>query len=73
MSPFVSATWPQGVRRLAQSYMKNPIQVFVGSLDLAAVHSVTQRIYMVNEDEKTDMVSSILKALMLSYIPRKEF
>jgi len=37
--------------------MKNPIQVFVGSLDLAAVHSVTQRIYMVNEDEKTDMVS----------------
>ncbi|KAG5339518.1 DDX43 helicase, partial [Acromyrmex charruanus] len=48
-----SATWPQGVRRLAQSYMKNPIQVFVGSLDLAAVHSVTQRIYMANEDEKT--------------------
>lgn len=43
--------------------MKNPIQVFVGSLDLAAVHSVTQRIYMVNEDEKMDMVSSILKAL----------
>lgn len=56
--PFVSATWPQGVRRLAQSYMKNPIQVFVGSLDLAAVHSVTQRIYMINEDEKTDMVSN---------------
>jgi len=40
--------------------MKNPIQVFVGSLDLAAVHSVTQRIYMVNEDEKTDMVSNIV-------------
>lgn len=74
-NPFVSATWPQGVRRLAQSYMKNPIQVFVGSLDLAAVHSVTQRIYMVNEDEKTDMVSSILKVLikvlMLSYVSEK--
>lgn len=55
-----SATWPQGVRRLAQSYMKNPLQVFVGSLDLAAVHSVTQKIYMVNEDEKTDLVSSIV-------------
>ncbi|KYM82907.1 putative ATP-dependent RNA helicase DDX43 [Atta colombica] len=52
-----SATWPQGVRRLAQSYMKNPIQVFVGSLDLTAVHSVTQRIYMAeNEDEKIDMM-----------------
>jgi len=39
--------------------MKNPIQVFVGSLDLAAVHSVTQRIYMINEDEKIDMVSDV--------------
>nr|CAD7408035.1 unnamed protein product [Timema cristinae] len=47
-----SATWPEGVRRLAQSYMKNPIQVYVGSLDLAAVHSVTQRIEMIHEDDK---------------------
>ena len=30
-----SATWPEQVRRLAESYMKNPMQVFVGSLDLA--------------------------------------
>lgn len=58
---FVSATWPQGVRRLAQSYMKNPIQVCVGSLDLAAVHTVTQKIYMISEDEKLDMVSTVLK------------
>jgi len=29
-----SATWPPDVRRLAQSYMKNPFQVNVGSLDL---------------------------------------
>ena len=40
--------------------MKNPIQVFVGSLDLTAVHSVTQRIYMAeNEDEKIDMVNDV--------------
>ncbi|XP_018359802.1 PREDICTED: probable ATP-dependent RNA helicase DDX43 isoform X1 [Trachymyrmex cornetzi] len=58
-----SATWPQGVRRLAQSYMKNPIQVFVGSLDLAAVHSVTQRIYMANEDEKTDMMHQFFQEM----------
>lgn len=37
-----SATWPPGVRRLAERYMINPIQVCVGSLDLAAVHSVEQ-------------------------------
>ncbi|XP_037271180.2 putative ATP-dependent RNA helicase DDX43 isoform X2 [Rhipicephalus microplus] len=30
-----SATWPEGVRRLAQQYMNKPFQVFVGSLDLA--------------------------------------
>ena len=30
-----SATWPEGVRRLARSYMKDPMQIYVGSLDLA--------------------------------------
>ncbi|KAJ8709237.1 hypothetical protein PYW07_009063 [Mythimna separata] len=47
-----SATWPPGVRRLAESYMKDPIQVNVGSLDLAAVHTVTQKIMFVEESEK---------------------
>ncbi|KAI9580505.1 hypothetical protein GQX74_012586 [Glossina fuscipes] len=47
-----SATWPPGVRRLAQSYMSNPIQVCVGSLDLAATHSVRQVVEVVEEDEK---------------------
>ncbi|XP_063218394.1 probable ATP-dependent RNA helicase DDX43 [Bacillus rossius redtenbacheri] len=55
-----SATWPEGVRRLAQSYMKNPIQVYVGSLDLAAVHSVTQRIELVTEDEKIPRLQDFL-------------
>lgn len=58
-----SATWPPGVRRLAQSYMKNPIQVFVGSLDLAAVHSVTQKIYMVSEDEKMDIMHEFFRTM----------
>lgn len=51
-----SATWPPGVRRLAESYMKNPITVCVGSLDLKAVHTVTQKIWIVDEEEKTDVV-----------------
>jgi superfamily II DNA/RNA helicase len=51
-----SATWPEGVRRLAQSYMKNPIQVFIGTLDLAAVHSVTQKIEVVKEEDKCALV-----------------
>lgn len=47
-----SATWPAGVRRLASSYMKNPFQVFIGSLDLAATHTVTQKIEIMDEEEK---------------------
>ncbi|KAH8417757.1 hypothetical protein KR222_005325 [Zaprionus bogoriensis] len=46
-----SATWPPGVRRLAQSYMKDPIQVCVGSLDLAATHSVKQVIEILEDDQ----------------------
>lgn len=45
-----SATWPEGVQRLGRSYMKNPVQVVVGTLDLAAVHTVTQEIVFVNDD-----------------------
>ncbi|ERL92627.1 hypothetical protein D910_09940 [Dendroctonus ponderosae] len=47
-----SATWPPGVRRLADSYMKDPIQIYVGSLDLAATHSVTQTIQLIEENDK---------------------
>lgn len=51
-----SATWPSGVRRLASSYMKNPYQVVIGSLDLAATHTVTQKIEIVSEEEKFDRI-----------------
>ena len=68
-----SATWPAGVRRLASSYMNDPVSnlkfwcqnvkvyfcffkvtVFIGSLDLAAVHSVTQKIIMIGNDGETE-------------------
>ncbi|XP_055714976.1 probable ATP-dependent RNA helicase DDX43 [Phlebotomus papatasi] len=51
-----SATWPPGVRRLAQSYMNNPIQVYVGTLDLAAVHTVTQIVEIVDETDKWERI-----------------
>ncbi|XP_060535000.1 probable ATP-dependent RNA helicase DDX43 [Cylas formicarius] len=51
-SVMTSATWPPGVRRLAQSYMHDPIQIYVGSLDLAATHTVTQVIRMIDEKDK---------------------
>ncbi|KAL7018138.1 hypothetical protein ACKWTF_010652 [Chironomus riparius] len=51
-----SATWPTGVRRLASSYMKNPYQVVIGSLDLAATHTVSQRIEIIDEDDKYERI-----------------
>ncbi|XP_053689269.1 probable ATP-dependent RNA helicase DDX43 [Sabethes cyaneus] len=56
-----SATWPPGVRRLAQSYMNNPVQVYVGTLDLAATHSVTQHIEMIDEEDKYMRVMNFVK------------
>ncbi|CAJ1066709.1 LOW QUALITY PROTEIN: probable ATP-dependent RNA helicase DDX43 [Xyrichtys novacula] len=47
-----SATWPTGVRRLAKSYLKNPMMVYVGTLDLAAVNTVQQTVLIVCEEEK---------------------
>ncbi|XP_076659541.1 putative ATP-dependent RNA helicase DDX43 [Halictus rubicundus] len=58
-----SATWPQGVRRLAQSYMKNPIQIFVGSLDLATVHTVIQKIDIIDEEDKTNMMYQFFRGM----------
>ncbi|KAG5890212.1 hypothetical protein JTB14_028754 [Gonioctena quinquepunctata] len=50
-----SATWPMGVRRLAQSYMSDPIQVYIGSLDLAATHTVSQVIQLMPDDDNAKM------------------
>ncbi|XP_063147190.1 probable ATP-dependent RNA helicase DDX43 [Candoia aspera] len=47
-----SATWPDGVRRLAKSYLKDPMIVYVGTLDLAAVSTVEQKIVVIPEEEK---------------------
>ncbi|KAM4771056.1 putative ATP-dependent RNA helicase DDX43 [Rhinophrynus dorsalis] len=47
-----SATWPDGVRRLAKSYLKDPMMVYVGTLDLAAVNTVEQRVLIIPEEEK---------------------
>ncbi|KYO28065.1 putative ATP-dependent RNA helicase DDX43 isoform B [Alligator mississippiensis] len=47
-----SATWPDGVRRLAKSYLKDPMIVYVGTLDLTAVNTVEQQVVVIPEEEK---------------------
>jgi superfamily II DNA/RNA helicase len=38
----VSATWPEAVRRLANSYLRDPVRITVGSDDLTANSRVAQ-------------------------------
>ncbi|XP_034041355.1 probable ATP-dependent RNA helicase DDX43 [Thalassophryne amazonica] len=59
-----SATWPTGVRRLAKSYLKNPMMVYVGTLDLAAVNSVEQKVLIVLEDEKKSYVFDFIRNML---------
>ncbi|XP_063347835.1 probable ATP-dependent RNA helicase DDX43 [Pelmatolapia mariae] len=56
-----SATWPTGVRRLAKSYLKNPMMVYVGTLDLAAVNTVQQTVLIVREEEKKSYLFDFIR------------
>ncbi|XP_069091788.1 probable ATP-dependent RNA helicase DDX43 isoform X1 [Pleurodeles waltl] len=58
-----SATWPDGVRRLAKSYLKNPMMVYVGTLDLAAVNTVGQNIIVIPEEEKRAYILHFIDSL----------
>ncbi|KAM9847997.1 putative ATP-dependent RNA helicase DDX43 [Aulostomus maculatus] len=59
-----SATWPSGVRRLAKSYLKNPMMVYVGTLDLAAVNTVHQTVLIVQEEEKKSYVYNFIRNML---------
>ncbi|NXF04429.1 DDX43 helicase, partial [Smithornis capensis] len=58
-----SATWPDGVRRLAKSYLKNPMIVYVGTLDLAAVNTVEQRVIVIAEEEKRAFMHCFIESM----------
>ncbi|XP_053189063.1 probable ATP-dependent RNA helicase DDX43 [Scomber japonicus] len=59
-----SATWPTGVRRLAKSYLKSPMMVYVGTLDLAAVNTVEQTVLIVHEEEKKSYVFDFVRNML---------
>ncbi|XP_037322402.1 probable ATP-dependent RNA helicase DDX43 [Pungitius pungitius] len=59
-----SATWPTGVRRLAKSYLKNPMMVYVGTLDLAAVNTVQQTVLIVHEEEKKSYIFDFIRNML---------
>uniref|UniRef100_G3T7N6 RNA helicase n=1 Tax=Loxodonta africana TaxID=9785 RepID=G3T7N6_LOXAF len=58
-----SATWPDSVRRVAQSYLKDPMIVYVGTLDLLAVNTVKQNIIVTTEEKKRSLLQEFLESL----------
>uniref|UniRef100_A0A8C5R7H7 RNA helicase n=1 Tax=Leptobrachium leishanense TaxID=445787 RepID=A0A8C5R7H7_9ANUR len=71
-----SATWPDGVRRLAKSYLQDPMMVYVGTLDLAAVTTVEQKVLIIPEEEKKAFTMHFIDCLkpedkVLIFVGRK--
>ncbi|KAB0339693.1 hypothetical protein FD754_023727 [Muntiacus muntjak] len=58
-----TASWPDATRRLAQSYLKQPMIVYVGTLDLVAVSTVKQNIIVTTEEEKRSLIQEFLQSL----------
>ena len=72
-----SATWPDGVQKMASQYLKNAIQINVESLELNAVNSVEQRIVILNPDEKTPYLENFIQQMkptdkVIVFIGRKD-
>ncbi|XP_053689929.1 uncharacterized protein LOC128738650 isoform X1 [Sabethes cyaneus] len=59
-----SATWPDAVARLVKDYLKDYIQINVGSLKLAANHNILQIIDVCQEFEKETKLSILLREIM---------
>ncbi|XP_068217984.1 probable ATP-dependent RNA helicase DDX43 [Palaemon carinicauda] len=58
-----SATWPDEVQLLANKLLTNPIHVIVGSLDLQAVDTITQRVVVCSIMEKEERLLQFMKNL----------
>jgi len=56
-----SATWPTVIQQLASEFLKDPVRVNVGSLDLAANHKVTQQVEVVEPFGKDKKLEDLLK------------
>lgn len=59
-----SATWPKEVQTLAREFLKDPIQVTIGSMELKASHHVTQCFEFLEEFDKPKRIMEILPKIM---------
>ncbi|KAJ3744224.1 P-loop containing nucleoside triphosphate hydrolase protein [Lentinula detonsa] len=58
-----SATWPKDVQKLASDFLRDMIQVNVGSMDLTANHSIEQIVDVCSESEKRNKLINHLERI----------
>ncbi|CAG5128169.1 unnamed protein product [Candidula unifasciata] len=59
-----SATWPKEVRRLAEEFLNDYIQVNIGSMQLTANHNILQIIDVCMDHEKEEKLVKLLNEIM---------
>jgi len=59
-----SATWPREVQVLAREFLKDPVQINIGSMQLSANHNVTQVVEVVQEQDKRPKLLKLFERIM---------
>jgi ATP-dependent RNA helicase DDX5/DBP2 len=59
-----SATWPREVQQLAREFLKDPVQINIGSMELSVNHNVTQVVEVCQEQEKRPKLLKLLERIM---------
>ncbi|XP_010605438.1 DEAD box protein 53 [Fukomys damarensis] len=55
-----SATWPDAANLLSKTYLKEPMMVYVGTLNLSAINTVKQNIIITTEEKKRAHIEEFL-------------
>ncbi|XP_026486898.1 ATP-dependent RNA helicase p62 [Vanessa tameamea] len=58
-----SATWPKEVRKLAEDYLGDYVQINVGSMQLSANHNILQIVDVCQEHEKENKLNVLLQEI----------
>ncbi|KAK9891978.1 hypothetical protein WA026_017461 [Henosepilachna vigintioctopunctata] len=56
-----SATWPKEVKKLAEDYLNDYVQINIGSLQLSANHNILQIVDVCQEQEKPEKLNALLQ------------
>ncbi|OQR99467.1 hypothetical protein THRCLA_06507 [Thraustotheca clavata] len=60
-----SATWPKAIQKLARAFLKNPVQVNMGNIDvLQANTDIVQSVDIIREDEKNDKLIELMNKIV---------